>query len=64
MSIRNGAFSNKRNLFSDEFYEMVDGLEKRLDYAKKNTDLPKEPDYSRIEDFLVSVKSEIIKERG
>lgn len=64
MSIRNGAFSNKQNLFSDEFYEMVDGLEKRLEYARKNTDLPKEPDYKRIEDFIVSVNSEVLKERG
>ncbi|MDE5576686.1 MAG: nucleotidyltransferase domain-containing protein [Oscillospiraceae bacterium] len=64
MSIRNGAFSNERNLFSDEFYEMADGLEKRLEYAEKNTDLPKEPDYKRIEDFVVSVNREILKERG
>ena len=64
MSIRNGAFSNEQNLFSEEFYAMVDGLEKRLDYAGKNTDLPKEPDYSRIEDFVVSVNYEILKERG
>lgn len=64
MSIRNGAFSSKQNLFSDEFYEMVDGLEKRLEYARKNTDLPKEPDYTRIEDFVLSVNSEVLKERG
>lgn len=61
MSIRNGTFNNKDNLFSDEFYEMVDGLEKRLEYAKKNTDLPKEPDYKRIEDFVVSVNEEVVK---
>lgn len=61
MSIRNGAFSNEQNLFSNEFYEMVDELEKRLEYAKQNTDLPKDPDYKRIEDFVVSVNSEILK---
>lgn len=61
MSIRNGAFSNEQNLFSNEFYEMVDELEKRLEYAKQNTDLPKDPDYKRIEDFVVSVNFEILK---
>lgn len=61
MFIRNGAFSNDQNLFSNEFYEMVDELEKRLEYAKQNTDLPKDPDYKRIEDFVVSVNSEILK---
>lgn len=61
MSIRNGAFSNEQNLFYNEFYEMVDELEKRLEYAKQNTDLPKDPDYKRIEDFVVSVNSEILK---
>lgn len=61
MSIRNGKFNNAQNLFSGEFYEMVDELEKRLEYAKRNTDLPKEPDYRHIEDFVVSVNSEIIK---
>lgn len=60
MSIRNGAF-NEGETFSEEFYKMVDGLEKRLEYAKKNTDLPKEPDYNRINDFVVSVNEEIIK---
>lgn len=61
MSIRNGAFNNEQNLFSNEFYEMVDELEKRLEYAKQNTDLPKDPDYKRIEDFVISVNSEILK---
>lgn len=60
MSVRNGAFSNGQHLFSEEFYEMVDGLEKRLEYAEKNTDLPKEPDRERIEELVVSVNSDIL----
>ncbi len=61
MAIRNGEYLNSDNLPSDEFYEMVDELEKRLEYAKKNTDLPKEPDYKRIDDFVVSVNEKIIR---
>lgn len=59
MSIRNGAFNNDEQ-FNDEFYEMVDKLEKRLEYDKNNTDLPKEPDRKRIEDFVVSVNEETV----
>lgn len=59
MSIRNGAFNNDEQ-FNDEFYEMVDKLEKRLEYDKNNTDLPKEPDRKRIEDFIVSVNEETV----
>lgn len=61
MSIRNGAFSNEQHEFSDEFFDMVNKLEKRLEYAKNNTDLPKDPDYKRIEDFVASVNGEIIE---
>lgn len=62
MSIRNGAFSND-GIFSEKFYKMVDKLEKRLEYAKKHTELPKEPDYKRINDFVATVNEEIIKAR-
>lgn len=60
MSIRNGAYNNEQNLFNEEFYEMVDELEKRLKYAKNNTDLPKEPNYALIDDFLASFNEQII----
>ncbi len=61
MAIRSGKYLGSDNLPSDEFYEMVDEPEKRLEYAKKNTDLPKEPDYKRIDDFVVSVNEKIIR---
>lgn len=34
---------------------MVSDFEKRLDYAKKNTSLPKTPDYHKIEEFVMDV---------
>lgn len=61
MSIRRGAFTNENNLFSEEFYELENELEKRLEYAEKNTDLPKEPDQKMIDDFVVSVNGSAVK---
>lgn len=37
------------------FFEMVSDFEKRLDYAKRNTNLPEHPDMKRVEEFVVSV---------
>lgn len=62
MSIRNGAFNKSEGGFSEEFFEMVNDLEKRLEYAKNNTDLPKDPDYRRIEDLVTSVNGEVVRE--
>ena len=44
-----------------EFYEMVDEYEKRLDYAKENTDLPDSPDYKKINEFVASVNERVVK---
>ena len=41
----------------------VDGLEKRLEYAKQNTDLPDNPDYKAIKEFTASVNERIIKDK-
>lgn len=62
MAIRSGEYNVAQNQFSAEFYEMVDALERRFEYAKKNTDLPKEPDYKRIDEFVLSVNEKIVKE--
>lgn len=64
MDIRSGKYSNEQNLFSNEFYQFVDDLDKRLEYDMKNTELPKEPDYKKIEDLVMSVKEEIVKDKG
>ena len=44
-----------------EFFEMVDEYEKRLDYARKNTSLPEEPDIRKINDFAASVNERVVK---
>lgn len=55
MSIRNGAFMNPDGTYMPEFFEMVNEYENRLEYAKKNTSLPKSPDMKKVEEFVEDV---------
>jgi predicted nucleotidyltransferase len=61
MEIRNGKYLDENRQPTDEFFEIVDGLEKRLEYAKQNTDLPDNPDYKAIKEFTASVNERIVK---
>ena len=40
MDIRNGKFQNNDHTFKQEFFELVDDLEKKFLYASENTVLP------------------------
>lgn len=62
MRIRAGAYLNKKQQPTAEFFELVDYLERRLNYAKANTSLPKTPDYNKINDFVMSVNERIVKD--
>jgi len=55
LSIRNGKFQKEDGSYYDAFYDLIDGYEKRLNYAKENTSLPEAPNYKLVEDFVVSV---------
>lgn len=61
MDIRNGKYLDENRQPVPEFYEMVDEYEKRLDYAKENTDLPDSPDYKKINEFVASVNERVVK---
>ena len=61
MSIRNGEFLDSSNQPTNEFHEMVNELEKRLDYDKVNTDLPPKPNYKKINEFVMNVNERIVK---
>lgn len=61
MEIRNGKYLNEYDQPIPEFYEMVDRLEKRLEYDKKNTSLPPKPDYKKINEFVMSVNERVVK---
>ena len=62
MSIRNGAFQKEDGSFRNEFFEMIDKYEKRLEYDSQNTSLPDHPDYDKINDFVADVNERIIKD--
>lgn len=62
MDIRKGKYLDENRQPIPEFFEMVDELEKRLDYDKENTDLPANPDYKRINEFVMDVNERVVRQ--
>jgi hypothetical protein len=61
MDIRNGKYLDDNRQPIAEFYEMVDEYEKKLEYAKQNTNLPNNPNYKAINEFVASVNERVVK---
>lgn len=61
MSIRNGEYLDVNGQPLSEFFEIVDYYEKKLEYAKQNTSLPDKPDYSKINELVISVNERVVK---
>lgn len=61
MDIRNGKYLDSSDQPIPEFYEMVDKYEKKLEYAKQNTNLPDMPNYKEIKEFVMSVNERVVK---
>jgi len=61
MSIRNGKYLDDNNQPTTEFFDYVDELEKRLEYDKNATDLPDNPDYKRINEFVMYVNERVVR---
>ena len=62
LSIRNGKFQKEDGSYYDEFYELIDGYEKRLEYAKENSSLPESPDYKKVEELVISINERAIND--
>ena len=60
LSIRNGVFQNEDGSYRPEFFELVSGFEKRLQYDKKNTSLPTTPNMKRVEDFVMTINRRVV----
>ncbi len=60
MDIRGGKYMNEDGTYRDEFFDMVNELEKRMQYAKANTSLPKSPDMKKVEEFVEAVNAKAI----
>ena len=63
MDIRNGKYLDDNKQPTNEFYEIVDELENKLDYWKEHTELPDNPDYKRINKFLADVNWSILRSK-
>lgn len=61
MNIRNGEYLDENRQPKVEFYDLLDEYEKRFDYAKENTGLPKVPNYKRINEFKAYVNERIVR---
>ena len=62
MTIRNGYFQKKDHTYIPEFFELVDELQTRFEYAANNTNLPDTPNYKKVDEFLFDINIKKIKE--
>ncbi|MBR1454139.1 MAG: nucleotidyltransferase domain-containing protein [Lachnospiraceae bacterium] len=60
LKIRNGLFQNDDGTYRSEFFDIVNDCENRMKYAKENTPLPKEPDFKKVEEFVMEVNRKAI----
>ena len=63
MDIRNGKYLDDNKQPTNEFYEIVDELENKLNYWKDHTELPENPDYKRINKFLADINWSILRSK-
>ena len=61
MDLRNGIYLKSDSQPTKEFFEMVDDLQARLEYAAANTGLPDSPNYTKINEFLMAVNEKVVK---
>ncbi len=62
MDIRGGRYQKEDHTFNSAFYDLLNDLEKRLEYAKENTALPETPDLARIEAFQMEVNERVVRD--
>lgn len=62
MSIRNGEYLDENRQPISEFYELVDDLEKRLDYDKENTLLPNEVNMEKVNDLFAEINELVVNQ--
>ena len=61
MDIRNGHYQRADHTFNADFYDLLNDLERRLDYAAKHTSLPEAPDMAAIEAFQMEVNERVVR---
>ena len=61
MSIRNGYFQNEDGTYRNEFFDLVNELETKMNYAKTNSPLPNAPNMKKVEEFVMSINERVIQ---
>ena len=61
LSIRNGAYLRENGTFREEFYELINEYEKKMEYAAKHTILPEEPDMKKVQEYVMSVNERVVR---
>lgn len=59
MNIRSGKYLDENKQPIDEFYKIIDRLEKRLEYLAKHTNLPDDVNKEEINDFVVYINGRV-----
>lgn len=62
LQIRRGAYQKEDGTFREEFYEIVNEYEKKLDYAAKHTELPEEPDLVKVQEYVMAVNQKVVRD--
>lgn len=62
MSIRNGKYQKEDGTYVQDFFDMIADYDKRLNYAKDNTSLPKDPDFKKVQEFVMSVNERVVRD--
>lgn len=60
MDIRNGKYLSEDDMPTPEFWELLNDLTNRFEYAKNNTSLPDKVDMDKVRDFQYYVNSYVI----
>ena len=62
MDIRSGKYQKEDGTFHESFYEMLSDFEKRLHYAAENTDLPEEPDMTKVQELVMTINERVVRD--
>lgn len=60
LDIRNGKYMGENNQMTDEFFKLVDSLEKQMQIAFENTKLPDKPDMKKINEIICIVNEKVV----
>lgn len=60
LAIRRGEYQREDGLFREEFYELLEEYEKKLEYAITHTVLPDNPDMEKVEAFVEKINERVI----